>query len=170
MELDMRGNLFSSRNLMLQALRVNDNSPAFYLAYLQFEVRFLHKLMHRRKILNGGESAKDGDGGLDFIDHDDDDDDIQEGKKLAGELGQGQDGEDAGDEAKIVRIVVNNLVNKFGSDAKLLKQAKSILKNSPHIDPETLEIISSALGKIKADQPLDYLKQIVEHLDEDHDE
>ena len=28
-ELDLKGNLFSSRNLMLQALRANENSPTF---------------------------------------------------------------------------------------------------------------------------------------------
>lgn len=47
-ELDMRGNLFSSRNLMLQALRANEDSSEFQLAYLAFEVKFLGKLMQRR--------------------------------------------------------------------------------------------------------------------------
>ena len=52
-ELDMKGNLFSSRNLMRQALRVNENEPKFYTEYLKFEVKFLDKLMQRREILNG---------------------------------------------------------------------------------------------------------------------
>ena len=47
-ELDMKGNLFSSRNLMLQALRINENVPKFYSEYLKFEVKFLDKLMQRR--------------------------------------------------------------------------------------------------------------------------
>ena len=49
----MKGNLFSSRNLMRQALRVNANVPKFYTEYLKFEVKFLDKLMQRREILNG---------------------------------------------------------------------------------------------------------------------
>jgi len=52
-ELDVKGNLFSSRNLMLQALKVNDSKPRFYTEYLKFEVIFLDKLMQRRKVLNG---------------------------------------------------------------------------------------------------------------------
>ena len=52
-ELELKGNLFSSRNLMLQALRANENSSKFQLAYLEFEVRFLEKIMQRREILTG---------------------------------------------------------------------------------------------------------------------
>ena len=52
-ELDLKGNLFSSRNLMLQALRANENSPDFNVAYLAFEVKFLDKLMQRRQVLSG---------------------------------------------------------------------------------------------------------------------
>ena len=47
-ELDLKGNLFSSRNLMMQALRANEDSREFQLAYLRFEVAFLDKLMQRR--------------------------------------------------------------------------------------------------------------------------
>ena len=81
-ELDLKGNLFSSRNLMLQALRANDDSPKFHTAYLAFEVKFLSKLMQRRQILAGhkqlnekGEliaAANSGDN-LEFIDEDDED-------------------------------------------------------------------------------------------------
>lgn len=80
-ELDLKGNLFSSRNLMLQALKVNhhatwshassasrqthdagnsgkvmkvnETKPRFYTEYLKFEVIFLDKLMQRRQLLNG---------------------------------------------------------------------------------------------------------------------
>ena len=55
-ELELKGNLFSSRNLMLQALRANEQSSRFQLAYLEFEVRFLEKLMHRREILSGAKN------------------------------------------------------------------------------------------------------------------
>ena len=44
-ELDLKGNLFSSRNLMMQALRANQDSAEFHTAYLAFEVKFLNKLM-----------------------------------------------------------------------------------------------------------------------------
>lgn len=52
-ELDLKGNLFSSRNLMLQSLKANEKNADFYVAYLKFEVRFLEKLMHRRNVLEG---------------------------------------------------------------------------------------------------------------------
>ena len=57
-ELDMKGNLFSSRNLMLQALRANGENPTFYTAYLEFELAFLAKVMQRRAILQGKEEEK----------------------------------------------------------------------------------------------------------------
>lgn len=75
-ELDLKGNLFSSRNLMLQALRANENSAPFQIAYLAFEVKFLNKLMQRREILAGkktlnekGELVKANEE-LQFIDED----------------------------------------------------------------------------------------------------
>lgn len=43
-ELDIKGNLFASRNLMLQAIRNNSESALFYLEYFQFEVQFLAKI------------------------------------------------------------------------------------------------------------------------------
>lgn len=46
-ELDMRGNLFSSRKLMLQAIRSNPESPSFYLEYFKYEVRFFEKIKTR---------------------------------------------------------------------------------------------------------------------------
>ena len=79
-ELELKGNLFSSRNLMLQALRANEESTEFQLAYLAFEVRFLEKIMHRREILTGKKSLdQDGklveskDAELAFIDEEDQD-------------------------------------------------------------------------------------------------
>ena len=62
-ELDVKGNLFSGRKLMLQAIRANPGSASFLLEYLCFEVRFLEKVHERIQILNGGAEAK-----LDFID------------------------------------------------------------------------------------------------------
>ena len=65
---------------MLQALRANEDSTEFQLAYLAFEVRFLEKIMHRREILTGKKSLdQDGklveskDAELAFIDEEDQD-------------------------------------------------------------------------------------------------
>lgn len=148
-ELDMKGNLFSSRNLMLQALRVNENSSKFYTAYLRFEVRFLEKLMQRRDILAGPKAQEKG---LDFIDESDGDNDKD-----------GQQGEiKPGEEENLVKIVVSNLVRKFGKDAILLKEAKKILKSSKHITSETLMIISKAYDELKTQDPLSVLNQVYE--------
>lgn len=134
-ELDLKGNLFSSRNLMLQALRANENSPPFQLAYLSFEVKFLNKLMQRREILSGkktlnekGELVKKEEE-LQFIDEDVKDDDDQEA--VEGEVKPGE-------EANIVDIVVKNVIGKYGSDAKVLKEVKRILKGSTRVSEATL--------------------------------
>lgn len=62
-ELDIKGNLFSSRNLMLQAIRNNSNSAMFYVEYFRFEMAFLKKIKHRRDILHGKAEKQ-----LDFVD------------------------------------------------------------------------------------------------------
>jgi len=58
-DLDMKGNMFSSRQLMMQGLRVNDANPDFHVAYLQFEVRYFDKVMMRREVLNSGSKSVD---------------------------------------------------------------------------------------------------------------
>ena len=40
-ELDMKGNVMSSRNLMLQAIRNNEGKPIFYCEYFRFEMNLL---------------------------------------------------------------------------------------------------------------------------------
>ena len=62
-ELDLKGNLFSSRNLMLQAIRNNENSAHFYTEYFRFETKFLSKIKQRKNILMGKS-----DDTLEFID------------------------------------------------------------------------------------------------------
>ena len=107
---------------MLQALRINENVPKFYSEYLKFEVKFLDKLMHRRSILNGQSqfnaegilSKKEKD--LAFIDDEDEKEDDIEGEIKRGE------------ESNIVKIVVQNLLEKFPDDIILLKEVKDILK------------------------------------------
>ena len=66
-ELDLKGNLFSGRKLMLQAIRNNSLNPAFYLEYFRFEVRFFEKVKQRIQILNGDGSK---DKAIDFINED----------------------------------------------------------------------------------------------------
>ncbi len=64
-ELDIKGNLFSGRKLMLQAIRNNTKNPSFYLEYFRFEVRFFEKVKQRILILNGDASN---DKPINFID------------------------------------------------------------------------------------------------------
>lgn len=52
-ELDIKGNLFSGRKLMLQGLRNNQANPRFYIEYFRFEVAFFDKVQERISILNG---------------------------------------------------------------------------------------------------------------------
>jgi hypothetical protein len=58
-ELDIKGNLFSSRKLMLQALRNNEKHYKFHIEYLRFEVNFHNKIMQRREILHKGMQEDD---------------------------------------------------------------------------------------------------------------
>jgi len=90
----------------------------------------LDKLMQRRDILTGkktlnesGELVKSGE--LAFIDEEDQDANVE------GEVKKGE-------EANIVKIVVQNLITKFSGDAKVLKEAKRILKKSPQVPAETV--------------------------------
>jgi hypothetical protein len=64
-ELDIKGNLFSGRKLMLQAIRNNPQNSSFYIEYFRFEVRFFEKVKQRIIILNGSN-----DKAIDFIDED----------------------------------------------------------------------------------------------------
>jgi hypothetical protein len=52
-EFDLKGNLFSSRNLMLQAIRLNQKNPSFYLEYFKYELAFSKKIVTRKLILRG---------------------------------------------------------------------------------------------------------------------
>ena len=62
---------------------------------------------------------------LEFIDNDGENESDIEGEVKAGE------------EANIVKIVVDNLLEKFPNNITLLKEVKQILKSSKHIDPTT---------------------------------
>ena len=57
-ELDMKGNMFTSRNLMLQAIRNNPDSALFYVEYFRFEVCFLSKIKRRKQVLKSGDQLE----------------------------------------------------------------------------------------------------------------
>ena len=138
---------------MRQALRVNENVPKFYTEYLKFEVKFLDKLMQRREILNG-QSQIGTDGNirkkekeLEFIDDEEDKE-----SDIEGEVKRGEEG-------NIVKIVVENLLEKFPNDIILLREVKNILKQSKHIDPDsTLRKVKEAYKQLKEENPLSLIE------------
>ena len=65
-EFDLKGNMFSARNLMLQALRNNETNAFFYVEYFRFEAAMVQRIKQRRKILMSGDKGSTGD--LQFID------------------------------------------------------------------------------------------------------
>lgn len=87
-ELDIKGNLFSSRNLMLQGIRNNSESPLFYIEYFKFELAFMTKIKQRKEILQN-RGAQD----ITFVDEQNDEEPINEPGKMD-------------DSDKILRIVL----------------------------------------------------------------
>ncbi len=86
--------------------------------------------MQRREILTGtkklneqGELVESGE--LAFIDEEDDQANVE------GEVKKGE-------ESNIVKIVAQSIIAKYGSDAKVLKEASKILKKSSRVSAETL--------------------------------
>ena len=62
-----------------------------------------------------------------FVDEEDEDEEeVKKNNEIAGEVKKGE-------EANIVNIVVRNLVQKYPDDAKVLKRAKVILKESKDV-------------------------------------
>jgi hypothetical protein len=117
-ELDIKGNLFSSRNIMLQALKVNDQKPKFYTEYLKFELAFLDKLMQRRKVLNGNQMTTKEE--LAFVE-----DELP--AEVEGEIKPGE-------ECNIVKIVVKNLLEMFPENILVMREVVQILSKSPYVD------------------------------------
>ena len=103
--------------------------------------------MQRREILAGKKQLNEkgeiinaeADGGLEFIDEDVKEEDQE---AIQGEVRPGE-------EANIVKIVTQNLIKKFSTDAKTLKQAKQILKGSPHVPVETVQLVKDAYAALK---------------------
>ena len=112
--------------------------------------------MQRRQVLAGhkqlgekGELVSADKEQLAFIDEDESENDAIEGEIKAGE------------EANLVKIVVQNLVSRYSQDATVLKKAKDMLKaGSEHIPDETFQSVKSALRKLKEADYAGYLAQL----------
>ena len=141
-ELDIKGNLFSSRNLMLQALKVNDSKPRFYTEYLKFEVVFLDKLMHRRQLLNGDNKQSEAQDKLDFVD----DEDSEEKNGIEGEVKPGEEG-------RLVEIVVGNLLEKFPENILVLKEVIKIIATSQYVDKSIVAKVKDQYNRLKNESP-----------------
>ena len=114
-ELDMKGNLFSGRKLMLQAVRNNPESPQFYVEYFRFEVKFYEKIKTRIMILNGETDKK-----IEFIE--DEEEKLEEEPKP--EEGR------FSDSTKLVEIVFENITELYGKNLSIIKQCRAIAKES----------------------------------------
>ena len=124
---------------MLQALKVNDQKPRFYVEYLRFEVVFLDKLIQRRKVLNGIDGkAKNSE--LDFVDEED------LSKHIEGEIR-------AGEESNLVRIVVSNLMERFPENILVLKEVAKILGTSAYVDKAITASVKEAYNQLKDRSP-----------------
>ena len=54
-----------------------------------------------------------------------------------------------GEEANLVKIVTKNIIEKYHSDAKVLKEAAKILKGSRHVPVETIKSVRDAYTALK---------------------
>ena len=102
--------------------------------------------MQRRNILSGksilnekGELIEASKEKLEFIDEEDEN---MEEQQVPGEINPGE-------ESNIVKIVTRNLIQKFGTDAKVLKQAMTILKKSENVPEETVQLVKEAYNILK---------------------
>lgn len=128
-DLELKGNMFSSRQLMLQGLRLNEHDSQFHLEYLRFELNFFHKIMKRREHLTPA--------AVQFVNDCD---------QIPGET-------KSGDEANFVQIVWANLLVKFEADALVLQAAKAMLKASVYLRqsaPQLLQQASDAVRRVKS--------------------
>ena len=122
---------------------MNEDSPQMYTEYLKFELRFLDKVMARRTILRGNGPEKQ----LNFID--------EAVEDIEGEIKQGE-------ESNLVKIVSNNIIEKFGKSCiTTIKKCYELLKASAHVDDPTKNKMKEAYTNLKGDptQLLDLYKK-----------
>ena len=111
-ELDLKGNLFASRKLMLQGIRNNDMNPMFYVEYFRFETCLLGKIIERREILKG-EANQD----LKFLDQQDEEEKVEPGTFDTS--------------TKILKIILETIQEKFANNFRVFREIwKSVVKNS----------------------------------------
>ena len=127
-ELEIKGNMFSGRSMMLQGLRqINGNSTQnssdvelsakFDLAYLKFEKVTFEKMMKRRDMLREGING-DPDQAIDFVNEEMSDDQEKNNKDEVKE----------GDEANLLKIVYEQIAKKYVDEALVLREAKRVLQ------------------------------------------
>lgn len=134
-ELDLKGNLFSGRKLMLQAIRNNSDNPAFYVEYFRFEVRFFEKVKSRIQILNG---VKGYDKDIDFIDNEED----EEAKE------QPDDGR-LNATTKLIEIVFSNIKEQFGDNLEVFKACHEIAKGSELLPASVKDVVKEKYKSLK---------------------
>lgn len=123
-ELELKGNMFSSRQLILQGLRMNDSDWRFHIEHLRFEVKYFDKVMLRREVLQQGQ--------VDFVND----------CEVEGETKRGE-------EANILKIVWQNIAERFGGDAVVLREGKYILKQSKLLRQNHPEMIRDASNLVR---------------------
>ena len=89
---------------------MNDSDPKFHVAYLNFELKYFEKIMMRREVLQPDQSK------VNFVE-----DCNAVVNEVKGETKRG-------DEANFVKIVWNNLKERFTGDVIVLHDAKHLLK------------------------------------------
>eukprot|EP00347_Sterkiella_histriomuscorum_P012065 403370024 len=152
-ELDMRGNLFSSRKLMLQAIRNNPNSAQFYVEYFKYELKFYEKIQQRIQILNGGDEEKqklEDEKKIDFIMDEEDEEvkselSINQGNDIEKDLDAEkarEDGKHSGS-SRLVEIVFDNINEQFGEQIHILKQCKDTAMSSDFLDQQLKDKIKA---------------------------
>lgn len=126
LELDVKGNLFNGRKLLLQSLRNNENSSLLHVEYFKYEVKVHHKINERRQVLTSGGRDRDE---LEFVD---------------GENAKEDEGMfDTSD--TLVRIVFDNLVKKFPENVRVFKACwEDIIEPTEHISEEFKQIVKNA--------------------------
>lgn len=116
-EMEIKGNLFAGRKLLLQGLRNNENSVLLHVEYLRFEIELMRKLKERRQVLTGGLDKK-----LDFVD--------MEQQKV--EEKEGEDNNELIEASnQIIKIAFDSVTKKFPGKLRLFAHIwKDLVKKS----------------------------------------
>ncbi|CDW85134.1 u3 small nucleolar rna-associated protein 6 [Stylonychia lemnae] len=146
-EHDMRGNLFSSRKLMLQAIRNNPDNANFYVEYFKYEIKFFEKIKQRIQILNSGGEQEEKK--IDFIM--DEEDEVQSQHSNKNEEIENIDLEDGklSGSANLVEIVFDNILEQFGDRVDIIKRCRDISRQSELLEESLKNKINSSYQQMK---------------------